>query len=261
MRVVVCIDEPSNRHHVASVIEGHGDEVVAATDTAFEAIQVAEQFGVDAMVVDLRVRVSLGQHPLDDVDRPDRRYHVIISTDLPKEISTDRPRLTVVERHDDPSLVSALERLADVRGPERRQSAGRVPLPRDTRAVYDGATAFYQALAAAEAGDVLLAMTVGDESLLEELGAVCRRAIRREDFLLRQSRDVVAFLPAGDRTGHGAALERIRRAWTNPQPIIAVRRVLSGADGSGSEAFVEAMGELHAEGVEAFHDVGMGHPR
>lgn len=182
---------------------------------AFEAANVAERFSADVMVLDLDVKLALGQHPLDDLERPDRSYHVIITVDLPETIDPDRPLLTVVSRHDRAALVRALARLTDERGPERRRGP-QVPrdLPKETGKL-NSPDVFFSALSLARPGDAVMMVTVADRTALDRLAQVCSEQVRVTDYVLRQSTEVVMFMPDGDSESGRAALARIEGQWPN----------------------------------------------
>lgn len=249
MEIVVCVDEPRLRQRISGLVEAHGDRVLVETDTAFEAMEVAERFRADAIVVDLSASLRLGRHPLDDLDRPDRRYHLVVSSDRVAEIGSDRPNVSVVGRYDEHALLLALDRLGDPRGVERRRHSDRQIPSRDVASTYDSAMAFFEVLNAAVDGDVLIALTVADNGLLDSLGTVCRQVVRRSDFVLRQSGEILMFMPDGDREEPGAALVRINRAWDRPQPIVALRRVIRSGE-SPSDIFMETVRALHDRPAE-----------
>lgn len=247
MKIVVCVHEPLLRQRISALVESHGDRILAETDTASEAAEVAERFGAEAIVVDLSAQLWLGRHPLDELDRPNRPYHLVVSTDQAAEIASGRPNVSVVSRYDEQALLLALDRLADPRGVERRRNSDRALPPRDAAATYDSATTFFEALNSAAEGDVLIALTLADDGWLDTLGTDCRRVVRRSDFVLRQSREILVFMPDGDREEPGTALARIKRAWDRPYPIMALRRVIRSGD-SPSEVFVDTVRRLHDGG-------------
>lgn len=226
MQVVVCGSSALARSFISEAIEGSGGHVLAELDTAFEAASVAERFAAEVLVLDLDVQLALGQHPLDDLDRPGRTYHLIISADRPAEIDPDRPNLTVVSRHDRSALMKALTRLSDVRGQERRR---RPEVKRHSPTVMGNLSSsevFFNAMNESEAGDVLMMLAIPDSGALERLLQVCSQEVRSNDHVMRQSTEVVIFMPGGDNLGHGAALARIRDRWPKPDELIVRRAVL-----------------------------------
>lgn len=227
MRVVVCGESPLIRRRLTQVAEEQGCSVIAETDMAFEAAEVAERFAAEVLILDLNVQLALGKHPLDDLERPGRAYHVVIACDRPADLDPARPRLTVVSRHDPDGLINALARMGDDRGTERRREPDRprhsVPEARNLCST----RLFFEALSRAEPGDVMLMVTVRDREGLERLTSLCSSLLRDTDFVLRQSSEVVAFLPGGDDAGRDPALERIVARWPDPDDLM-VRRVLVG---------------------------------
>lgn len=227
MRVVVCGENPLVRRRLSQVAEEQGASVIAETEMAFEAAAVAERFAANALILDLNVPLALGKHPIDDLERPGRAYHVVISCDHPADVDPSRPRLTVVSRHDPHGLANALTRLGDDRGSERRQGPERprhsVPEVRNLCSTY----VFFDALNQAEPGDVLVMLTLKDRDGLDRLAAVCSSQLRDTDFVIRQSSEVVVFMPGADEAGCALALKRIRDQWPKPDGLV-VRHVRLG---------------------------------
>lgn len=219
MKVVVCGPSALSRSRISGAVEEAGGSVIVETDMAFEAANVAERFSADVMVLDLDAHLALGQHPLDDLERPDRTYHVIISVDLPGTIDSDRPQLTVVSR-ERAALINALARLTDERGPERRrvpQATRQLPKGTENLSSHD---VFFTALSDAQPGDVLIMVTMADRTELDHLARVCSEQVRATDYVLRQSSEVVVFLPGGDGERGRAALDRVGGQWPDATDLI-----------------------------------------
>jgi CheY-like chemotaxis protein len=227
LRVVVCGENPLIRRRLTQVAEEQGCSVLAETAMAFEASEVAERFGADVLILDLSVPLALGKHPIDDLERPGRTYHVLIACDRPAEIDPARPRLTVVSRHHLEGMANALARLGDARGTERRRGPDRprhsVPGARNLCSTH----VFFEALNTAVPGDVLLMLTVRDGDALDRLASLCSSLLRETDFVLRQSSEVVALLPGGDDGGRDPALERIVARWPDAGALVVRRIVVS----------------------------------
>lgn len=226
MNVIVCGEGPVIRRRMSEVVEACGGSVLAETDQAFQASEAAERFSADVLLLDLAAGVALGRHPLDDLERPGRAYHLVIVCHRPQEIDPDHPLLTVVARHDERALRMALERLHDPRGEERR----RVPQPeRHSPATLRNLSSpdvFFAALNAAQPGDTLLLLTLPDPGQLEALKQQVSDVLRAQDHVLRQSTEVIAFLPGSDGVGHDLALARIREAVPNVDDLVVRHAVL-----------------------------------
>jgi CheY-like chemotaxis protein len=236
MRVVVCVEDPVHRRVASSVVEGGGSKVTVETDRPFDAAEVAMRFRADVVIVDLYTYVAEGKAALRELDLPDRPYHLVVLTDDPAQFR-DRAGMSACGRYDPDGLASVLGRLSDPRGLERRRPPDRVVRSRDLAVTFDPAGLFFEVLNDAVEGDVLVVAAVRDESLLDVLGKICRAVTRGQDFVVRQSREVAVFVPAGG--ANCGTLERIRAAWPRPEPLIAVSRVL-GPGESPAEVFLVA---------------------
>ena len=244
LRVVVCVENAAERRATTSLIEGLGHSVIAETDIAFQAGEVAEQFQADALVIDLRVRLELGRDPLTDLDRPDRAYHLVVMADFPAEIAP-RAAVSVVGRSDDHALRNVLERLTDMRGPERRRRAARERPARDPSSLYDGSAAFYDALNAGEAGDLLVAVTLDNPDRLDAVATACRTVIRMEDYILRQSTQLLLLLVGVEPEHAESVVGRIQSRWEGPERLTLVWRQLGQTD-VPADVFSELIGALRA---------------
>ena len=249
MNVIVCGDTPAIRRRMSEAVEAGGDSVLAEIDQAFQASEAAERFSADVLLLDLAAGVALGRHPLDDLERPGRAYHLVIICHRPEEIDPDRPKLTVLARHDERGLRAALDRLRDPRGEERR----RLPQPeRHSPASLRNLSSpdlFFSALNSGSPGDALLLLTVADPAGLDQLTNHVSAAVRAQDYVLRQSSEVVAFLPGGDGVGHELALVRIRETLPNPDELVARCVVL--AEDTAPDVFTSELRALRAEAAGA----------
>lgn len=249
MNVIVCGDDPTTRRRMSVAVEACGGSVLAEVDQAFQASEAAERFSADVLLLDLAAGVALGRHPLDDLERPGRAYHLVIVCHRPEEIDPDRPKLTVIARHDTRALRLALERLRDPRGAERRK----VPPPeRHSPAVVRNLSSpdvFFAALNGGQPGDAILLLTLPDHGQLEQLKQHVSDALRAHDHVLRQSSEVIAFLPGSDGVGHEQALTRIRGALANPDELVVRHAVLG--DGAPADIFTAEIRSLRADAARA----------
>jgi hypothetical protein len=220
-----------------------GGEVVAETEVAFEAMDVAQRFGCDVLVLDTLVSLSLGRHPLADLDRSDRSYHVVLLTDLVGEFDVDHPNSTLIERHDRLALAKVFDRFTDDRGTERRRVPGSLVSAPNTN--LRTAETFHTSLNQAEPGDVLLIVGTGDPSDVAALAHACSREVRVTDHVLILSAEVAIFMPGGDNVGEGAAWARIRERWRGERPLRAARAVLESEP--PSTVYVDTLRELRAQ--------------
>ena len=244
LRVVVCVENEAERRATTSLIESAGHSVIAETDVAFQAGDVAEQFEADALVIDLRVRVELGRDPLSDLDRPDRAYHLIVMADFPREIEP-RPAVSVIGRADDHGLMNALERLTDARGSERRRAPARERPARDPSSLYDGSAAFYEALNAGTAGDLLVAVTLDNPDRMDAVATACRKVMRFEDYILRQSTQLVLLLIGVEPAHAESVVGRLESSWDGPDHLRVAWRQLGETD-VPADLFTEVIGALRA---------------
>lgn len=212
LNVVVCSSDPLVRRRVTETVEAQGDSVLAETDFAFQAAEVAERYDADCVIIDLHVGVAEGLHPLDDIDRPGRAYFLVILSDRPEDMDTHRPRLAAVGRHDVDGLASAISRLDDDRGPERRRAEA-VARARLGPKALASATEFFEALGNAQPGDDLLLAMARDEAQLERLAMVCLDSVRADDYVCARSREIAVLMPLGDVDGAKVVQQRIRDAW------------------------------------------------
>lgn len=249
VKVIVCGDEPVTRRRMSEAVEASGGSVLAEIDQAFQASEAAERFSADVLLLDLAAGVALGRHPLDDLERPGRTYHLVIICHRPEEIDPDRPKLTVIARHDSRALQQALERLRDPRGEERRRTP---PPERHSPAQVRNLSSpdvFFAALNAGVPGDAILLLTLPDHGQLDQLKQFVSDALRAHDHVLRQSSEVIAFLSGSDGVGHDLALSRIRAALANPDELVVRYAVLG--DQPPADVFTAEIRALRADAAKA----------
>jgi DNA-binding NarL/FixJ family response regulator len=84
--VVICDDQPIIREIVATLVTARGDEVVAETGTAADAIEAVRTFAADLIVLDLGLPGMSGVDAIPHIHGAHPACDVIVLTALDSEI-------------------------------------------------------------------------------------------------------------------------------------------------------------------------------
>lgn len=227
MKVVVCVWDSAFRSSVTRFIESQGHEVIAETETAFEAAEVAVRFPPDVVVIDPGVQAGASLDVLDELYRVNVRFAIIVFSGRSVHGEPARPRATLVGEHDFEGLAEALRSLAPAERVERRQSGPRPGIPaRNEADITDPPEFFYAALEQARPGDTIVAVGGPD---VDRLVDACRASVRAYDFILRQAEGALILLVTDDPDTLAVVKSRIRQAWPDPHEL----RILSATIAEG----------------------------
>lgn len=210
MNVLVVDDDPIVRSAVRGLVEARGGQVLAEADTALTAIDVAERFGPDVLVLDLALAAGDG---LEVVRRLRESLPTTVLIVFSAYVDAAQPfagqRVRIVEKPAFDRLDAALGAVVDE---DRGADADRRRAPRRAAAVdpsrRDDPAAFYEALANAHPGDAVLAIPTG-EADPRELAGKARRAVRDTDVVTIRRDLIVLLLVEAGRDGTQAVLDRL----------------------------------------------------
>lgn len=253
LTAVVCDDDRMARSVVTDLLEARGVRVLAETDRAVDAIDVIEQFHPDLVVLDTALQVGPAIEVVEHVAERGLPCRVVVFT-AGVELAASIAPLTaaVVEKFDMESLERAVD--AALRGTtsttaatptardagERRREARHLPPGslRDETGLDDTAE-FYEQVAAAAAGDALLAIDLTGPDP-ETVGRVGRGVIRAGDRMILRRDTLVVLLIGGGPQAPRAVADRFGRRYPGPaarprgialdegsNPTDALARVLS----------------------------------
>lgn len=227
MKVVVCVWDPAFRSSVTKYIEAQGHEVIAETETAFEAAEVAVRFRPEVVVIDPGVQAGSSLDVLDELYRVNARFAIVVFSGRNLQGEPARPRATLVGEHDFEGLAEALRSMAPAERIDRRQSSPRPGVPaRDEADITDSPDFFYAALEQARRGDTILAVSCPD---VDRLIDACRASVRASDFILRQAAGPLILLMTDDPDTPAVVKSRIRQTWPDPHEL----RILSATIAEG----------------------------
>lgn len=239
LQFVVCASSAAYRRQMSSAVERAGGRVLIETDVAFEASAVAERFSADVVLIDVDVTLALGSHLLDEMDRSDRSFHIVLLCEEAAETDLTRARFTAVERFDSVALDRALARLGDRDSSDRRRNSTVASASAQILGNRAEPGRFFTAVNDAAPGDAMVIVTCPDQTELDRLEAVCSVALRDTDLVLRQSAEVIMFLPGGEEVGPKAAIDRVKDRWSRPDELRHLTVVIGSLP--PSESFSDAL--------------------
>lgn len=210
MNVLLVDDDPIVRSAVRGLVESQGGEVLAEADTAMTAIEIAERFRPDVVVLDLALAAGDG---LEVLRRVRESLPVALVVVFSAYVDAAQPfagqRVRIVEKPAFDRLDAALSVVLDdepAADADRRRAARRAAAVDPGRR--DDPAAFYEALAAAHPGDAVLAIPTG-EADPRELADKARRAVRDTDLVTIRRDLIVLLLVDAGRDGTLAVLDRL----------------------------------------------------
>lgn len=208
------------RSVLSDLVEDSGGRVLAAVDSAVEALAFLRRFPVDVVIIDLVLRHGSGLGLMEEIRRlhPSAQIVVFTANDAIAKID---PSIDVVPKPDFQRLGRILTG-SSARSGERRRQTRTVPAARVT----PDAHAFYRLIAEAHHDDVLVSVTVEGDA--DDVARVLRAALRDHDAVLQRSDRVVALLVGGGEETVRALQARLEQSF----PTLASRTtsVLAGPD-------------------------------
>jgi CheY-like chemotaxis protein len=223
VRTVVIDDDPSVRSTIASLVEAQGGVVVGEAVNSLQGVDAIEAESPNLVVLDLALAHGTGLEVLDAATRMRCRIVVFSSFTDDLQSSTLPPGTLVVDKPDFLELERVLAACAeDVARPqnersERRRLSPAAPERSDPSSI-DDAYGFYEALAQAAPGDVLVTLhTPATPGWLDAgaLAATVRNVVRTDDLVLSAEHHAQVMLMAGADEGADAVLARLRRVWAH----------------------------------------------
>jgi DNA-binding NarL/FixJ family response regulator len=242
MRVALCDDDGPLVALVEGLVVARGHEVIGIADTTVGAVHLVAHGHPDLVIVD----PSVGCNSDFDVIETacDVGAATVVFTRSADMVAAGRYRPTpiVVAKPDLVALEMAISRIGcddsgAVAAGERRTRSGRAASGPPPSGVHD-ASAFYNALNEAIAGDSLVAVVRADAlgpHAWEDTAARINSIVRDGDRTLVAGWAVVVFLPGGGDDGVAAFAGRLSDAAVNGTEVHLASAVLR-PDESGAEA-------------------------
>ena len=234
MRMLICDDDSVLRRVVGGVARAAGHEVVAESDNARDALDLAERFAPDAIILDLALAFGTGAQVMEGLKERGLAIHVLVFS----AFASDRAALleagatVVIEKPDFDGLEQVLRAWTDLPGTGRERRRDGLPrlLPNSTSRSPGGLEPdrdFYAALGAALAGDALMVVSIETHGVLVgrdgphvaadwlmELGRITRATIRAQDRMACfDGRHLHVLLVGGGARGPERVYERLRELW------------------------------------------------
>src|SRR4051812_33632732 len=79
MRIVVCEDDVTLRSVLSSLLEESGDEVIAESDNAMEALELVRRFRPDVVLLDHALRSGTGLEVVQTIEsEPDLTCRIVL---------------------------------------------------------------------------------------------------------------------------------------------------------------------------------------
>jgi CheY-like chemotaxis protein len=221
MRVVVCEDDVTLRSLLSSLLEEGGDEIIAESDNAMEALELTRRFRPDVLLLDHAIRAGTGLDVVVAIAAdPELDCRVVLFTSF---VAASQVRdfhfVTLVDKPDFDRLKVVLDEIRVTGGVaasvERRRPPSRpidhVPGQRED----DDPLKFFAVLSDVQPGDSLLLVAVDDPSPdeLDALADAGRATIRAQDWLVQRSKYVAMLLVGGTPESATRVVERMRRSW------------------------------------------------
>src|SRR3954453_9534769 len=205
MRVVVCEDDVTLRSLLSSLLEESGDEVIAESDNAMEALELLRRFQPDVLLLDHALRSGTGLEVVDAIEAdPELTCHVVLFSAFVEASRVQQSvSVTVVNKPDFTRLKAVLEEIratGGVVGTEDRRRPPSRPIDHTPgQREDDDPLKFFAVLGDVQPGDSLLLVTVDDPSP-DELAVIAddgRATIRAQDWLVLRSKYVAMLLVGG----------------------------------------------------------------
>ena len=260
MRVVVCDDDVTLRGLLSSLLEESGDEVIAESDNAMEALELIRRFRPDVLLLDHAIRSGTGlevvEHISTDAELTCRV--VLFSSFVDASQVRDFPFVTLVDKPNFDRLKAVLDEVR-VTGTvaaavERRRPPSRPIDAKPGQGDDDDPMKFFAVLGDAQSGDTLLMLGVERPSE-EALGAIAaegRNTIRAQDWLVHRPKYVAMLLVGGTEDAGPSVIARIQRAWEKTPHADQDLRVSSAVlrdEDMPSDVFMRLSAEVSTPGM------------
>src|SRR3954447_9556022 len=129
MRVVVCEDDVTLRSLLSSLLEEGGDEVIAESDNAMEALELLRRFRPDVLLLDHALRSGTGLSVVEAIQAdPDLTCHVVLFSSFVEASRVEQSAsVTVVNKPDFTRLKIVLDELRATGGVAGSEDRRRPP--------------------------------------------------------------------------------------------------------------------------------------
>lgn len=226
MDVLICEDDPMTRSVISDLVEDKGGRVLAAVESAADALTFLQRFSADVVIVDLVLRYGNGVELVERIRSEHPSVQVVVFT-AHDAIAHLHESIEVVVKPDFDRLGRIItSSTARVVGERRRATRPVSPV----RVTPDG-HAFYRLIANAHPDDVLASVTVDGDG--DEIAAALRSALRSHDVVLQRSDRVVALLVGGGPDTVRALQARLAESF----PTLAARTTTALAGSDPVDAF------------------------
>jgi len=277
MKVVLCDDDTTLLSVMRTSVLGDHD-IVAETGLALEAVEMAERFDADLMILDLSLGSGSGKAALDQIRERDVPCEVIVFTAFAgeRDVLLAAGAAAVIEKPNFNELEQAVQGIAArdsrtrtasddgaPRRDRRRLGDGRPPLPPVLTTSPSGIEPrrlFDDALASSSAGDTLMVVALDDiEELIRSWGdlvatdhrlAVARAVrtqLRSDDRLsVDEDANLVVLVVGGDPGTASRIFTRVDDAWRDADGAGTIRAgyAIRGSDESADVCLARATGAL-----------------